>query len=84
MAGEYLPSLIILDVMMPDMSGLDVCRMLRKNRDTKYIKIIMLSARGQEKEKEEGFAAGADQYISKPFSYNELIQSINELIGSDT
>ena len=67
------PELVILDVMMPDISGLEVCRSIRKNPKTNGIKVIILSARGQEKEKEEGLRAGADRYITKPFDYAELI-----------
>ena len=78
---DHMPALIILDVMMGGMSGLDVCRMLKEDPQTKAIKIIMLSARGQIKEREEGLEAGADSYITKPFDYKELIKTIKELIG---
>ena len=77
---KYLPALLMLDVMMPDMSGLDVCRKLRENPKTKKIKIIMLSARGQEKEKADGMQAGADRYITKPFNYVELMTVVDELL----
>jgi len=83
LADEAQPSLIILDVMMPDLSGLDVCRLLREKSDTRDIPVIMLSARGQIKEKEEGLAAGADRYITKPFDYDDLILTIDELTGGD-
>ena len=78
---KYHPKLVILDVMMPGMSGLEVCSKLRNDPITKRIKIIMLSARGQVKEKEEGLKAGADRYITKPFDYADLIRVIRELIG---
>jgi DNA-binding response OmpR family regulator len=80
-ARNQRPALIILDVMMPDVSGLEVCRTLKKDPGTRGIKIIMLSARGQEKEKEEGLQAGADRYITKPFSYEELMREIEELLA---
>ena len=83
LAEETIPSLIILDVMMPDVSGLDVCRILRERQDTREIPIVMLSARGQLKEKDEGLTAGADRYITKPFDYDDLILTIGELIGGD-
>jgi signal transduction histidine kinase/ActR/RegA family two-component response regulator len=83
LAEEAQPSLIILDVMMPDLSGLDVCRMLRKKPATKKIPIVMLSARGQVKEREKGLAAGADRYITKPFDDDDLILTIGELTGGD-
>lgn len=76
------PEVIILDVMMPGMSGIEVCRKLRDNPKTKRIKIIMLSARGQEKEKEEGLKAGADRYVTKPFDYEELMSIVEKLLGN--
>ena len=78
---KHLPALVILDVMMPDMSGLEVCRSIRKNPKTSGIKVIILSARGQEREKEEGLKAGADRYITKPFDYQQLLETIGELIS---
>ncbi|MBN1293129.1 MAG: response regulator [Candidatus Latescibacteria bacterium] len=80
MVAEHKPSLILLDVMMPGMSGIEVCRKLRENPKTSGIKIIMLSARGQEKEKEEGMQAGADRYVTKPFNYHDLLDIIEELL----
>jgi len=77
---EYHPSVIILDVMLPDISGLEVCRKLKDDPKTKKIKIIILSARGQEKEKEEGLKAGADRYVTKPFDYVELMRIVEELL----
>ncbi|MFC1607828.1 ATP-binding protein [Candidatus Latescibacterota bacterium] len=81
MVEKHKPTLIILDVMMPDMSGIEVCRYLREQPGSHAIKIIMLSARGQEMEKEEGIKAGADRYITKPFNYSNLLETIEELIG---
>ena len=81
LATEHLPGLIILDVMMHGMSGLEVCRKLKSDPDTQDIKIIMLSARGQIREREEGLEAGADKYITKPFDYRELINNIVMLLG---
>lgn len=80
-AAEQLPGLIILDVMMYGMSGLEVCRKLKSDPDTQDIKIIMLSARGQMREREEGLEAGADKYITKPFDYRDLINNIVILLG---
>ena len=81
MVTEHKPDLIILDVMMPGISGLEVCRKLKKYPKTGSIKIIMISARGQLKEQEEGIKAGADRYISKPFDYEELIRTIEDIGG---
>jgi len=77
---KHTPALIVLDVMMSSLSGLDVCREIRKDPDTRDIKIIMLSARGQEREREAGLKAGADRYMTKPFDYKELIRAIEELL----
>jgi len=78
---KHRPLLVILDVMMPDMSGLEVCRILRNDHRYRGLKIIILSAKGQEKEKEEGIKAGADRYISKPFNYSNLLETIGELLS---
>ena len=80
---RHRPALIILDVMMKGMSGLEVCSRLKEDPETSGIQIIILSARGQTREQEEGLRAGADRYISKPFDYKELIKTIHELLGGD-
>ena len=66
------PTLAVLDVSMPGLSGIDVCRMLRADPATAGILIIMLTARVQEQDVEGGFSAGADDYVTKPFSPREL------------
>lgn len=83
MVTEHQPALIILDVMMRGLSGLEVCRMLKNNPRLKPIKIIILSAKGQTKECEEGLEAGADYYITKPFDYRELIKTIGHMLGME-
>jgi signal transduction histidine kinase len=80
-ARKQRPSLIILDVMLPDISGLEACRILKNDTETSGIKIIIISARGQDKEKEEGLRAGADRYITKPFSYEEVLREVAGLLG---
>ncbi len=77
---QQRPGLVILDVMMRGMSGLEVCRLLRANSRIEGIKIIILSAKGQQKEKKEGIEAGADRYITKPFEYKELLRQIKQLV----
>jgi len=67
------PDLVVLDVMMPDMSGLEVCQKLRANPETAWLPIIMLSARSQVEDKVEGFEAGADDYVLKPVAPKELL-----------
>lgn len=72
--------LVILDVMLPGLSGLDVCRALRGERATASLPIIMLTARVEEADRIKGFELGADDYVPKPFSPNELVARIRALI----
>ena len=80
MAENHSPDIIILDWMMPVMSGIEVCKTLRGNADTKNIPVIMLSARGEEGDKTLGLDIGADDYMSKPFSPKELIARIRAVL----
>ena len=81
-ASTELPDLIIMDVMMPgDMDGFEATRILKNNPETKAIAVIMLTARGQEADKEKGLKVGADDYFVKPFSPLELIEKVEEVIG---
>ena len=75
------PTLAVLDVSMPGLSGIDVCRMLRSDPATAGILIIMLTARVQEQDVEGGFSAGADDYVTKPFSPRELVSRIQALLS---
>ena len=72
MIDEHRPDLVIIDWMMPHMSGIDVCRTLRSRSETKRLPIIILSARGEEGDRTLGLDIGADDYISKPFSPREI------------
>ena len=75
------PTLAVLDVSMPGLSGIDVCRMLRASAATAGIMIIMLTARVQEQDVEGGFSAGADDYVTKPFSPRELVSRIQAVLS---
>lgn len=75
------PDLALLDIMMPGMSGLDVCRELRADPATCEVPIILLTARGQESDIETGFAVGADDYIAKPFSPRELASRVHAVLA---
>lgn len=75
-----LPDLVLLDWMLPGMSGIDFARILRRNERTRLIPIIMLTARTQEMDKVTGLEIGADDYITKPFSPRELIARINAVL----
>lgn len=76
MAEEKKPDLIILDIMLPGLNGLEICRQLRKNDDTADIPIIMLSAKSEELDKVLGLEIGADDYMTKPFSPRELVARV--------
>jgi DNA-binding response OmpR family regulator len=75
------PDLVVLDVMMPGMSGIDVCRELRASEATATLPIILLTARAQEGDVEVGFGAGADDYIVKPFSPRELVSRVEAVLA---
>ncbi len=78
--GDTLPELIILDLMLPDMDGLDVCKRIKQNDHTAQIPIIMLTAKGEESDKVIGLELGADDYVTKPFSPKELLARIKAVI----
>ena len=81
LAGELAPSLAVLDVMMPSLNGFEVTRRLREDPATREIPVILLTARAQESDVQEGFAAGADDYIRKPFSPRELSARVQAVLG---
>jgi two-component system phosphate regulon response regulator PhoB len=77
---EEVPDLLILDWMLPGVSGIELCRRLRSREETKSLPIIMLTARGEESERVRGLATGADDYIVKPFSIPELLARLRALL----
>jgi DNA-binding response OmpR family regulator len=79
--GEFGPELILLDVMMPRLSGYDVCQKVRENPAWAGIRIIMLSAKGRDVEVNKGMAVGADAYVTKPFSTKDLLARVAQLLG---
>jgi DNA-binding response OmpR family regulator len=79
---QVVPDLVLLDVMMPQTSGYEVCQAIRKRAEWRHIKIIMLSAKGRDAEVVKGLAMGADLYVTKPFSTRELMAKIDELLDS--
>ena len=79
--AEFNPDLILLDVMMPRMSGYDLCQSVRDDPDRHGIKIIMLSAKGRDVDVTKGIAIGADAYFTKPFSTKELTAKVQQLLG---
>lgn len=73
---KHCPSVILLDWMLPEMSGVDICKLIRSKPDIKNIPVIMLTAKGEEEDKIKGLSAGADDYVTKPFSVPELLARV--------
>ena len=77
---EFEPDLMLLDVMMPELSGIQLCRIARADPTIKHIPIIFLSARGEVEDRIKGLEAGAEDYVSKPFNTNELMLRISKML----
>jgi len=80
MAREKRPDLIVLDLMLPGMNGHEVCRALKGDPNTEVIPIVMLTAKGEPKERVKGLELGADDYVTKPFSPRELVLRVQALL----
>jgi DNA-binding response OmpR family regulator len=80
--GRARPDLVLLDVMMPRRDGFDVCQTVRANPDWAGVRIIMLTAKGRDIEREKGMALGADDYITKPFSTRDVLARIERVLGA--
>jgi two-component system phosphate regulon response regulator PhoB len=80
MVAEERPDLIVLDWMLPSVSGIEICRRLRARMDTRAIPILMLTARGEEGDRIRGLATGADDYVVKPFSLPELMARVKAIL----
>ncbi len=79
---SIIPDLFLLDIMMPDMNGYQVCEKLKANDKTKSIPVVMLTAKGQRGDAEQGLKVGADDYIIKPFDPYELGEQISEILNN--
>ncbi len=77
---DETPDLIILDWMLPNLSGIEICRQIRANADTRRLPIIMLTAKGEDTDRVRGLNTGADDYVVKPYSPNELIARVQALL----
>jgi DNA-binding response OmpR family regulator len=75
------PDLVLLDVMMPKIDGFSICKQIRANPEWQDMRIIMLTARGRDVEREKGLALGADDYITKPFSTKDAIARVEAVLG---
>lgn len=80
LAQGLRPDAVILDLMLPDISGKDVCKQLKHDERTRHVPVVMLTARGEEIDRIVGFELGADDYITKPFSVRELLLRINAVL----
>ncbi|PIQ84774.1 MAG: DNA-binding response regulator [Candidatus Omnitrophica bacterium CG11_big_fil_rev_8_21_14_0_20_63_9] len=80
LAQRELPDLITLDVMLPEQDGWEVCRLLRQDRRTQHIPVIMLTVKGEEADKVVGLELGADDYMTKPFSPKELVSRVKAIL----
>ncbi|MFT3672612.1 phosphate regulon transcriptional regulator PhoB [Aestuariivirga sp.] len=78
--SEEMPDLVLLDWMLPGLSGIEVCRMLRARAETQALPVIMLTARGEEAERVRGLSTGADDYIVKPFSVPEVMARVRSIL----
>lgn len=79
-ARTFLPDLVILDVMMPELNGIQICRMLRADPALKHVPIIFLTAKAEEGDRIQGLENGADDYVSKPFSTKELVLRVQSIL----
>ncbi len=81
LAESFRPDIVVLDVMMPHRSGFEVCQKIRENPVLGDVKIVMLTAKGRDVEKEKGLYLGANAYITKPFSTKELMNTVRGLLS---
>lgn len=77
---RHKPDLALMDVMLPVLSGIEVCRQLKEQEQYCQLKIILLTAKGRKKDKQDGLAAGADAYVTKPFSTQKLLLAVDNLL----
>ena len=79
---EFRPELIVLDVMLPKLNGHQVCAMLKRDAELKTIPVLMLTAKAQRKDQDEGLQSGADAFLTKPFQLEELLGQVRRLLDS--
>ena len=80
--AEFLPDLVLLDVMLPRRNGFEVCQQIRGSPEWRDMKVVMLTAKGRDTEMQKGLALGADAYITKPFATKELVARVKELLDT--
>jgi DNA-binding response OmpR family regulator len=79
--GKFKPDLILLDVMLPHISGFEICQYIKESPEWQSVKVILLTAKGREVDVAKGLALGADDYITKPFSTKELVLKVQEMLN---
>ena len=80
-ARRERPDLIFLDILLPQVDGIEVCRAVKSSEELRSIPVIMLTAKSQEIDREEAFAAGADEYMTKPFSPSRAVERVDAFLG---
>ncbi|SRR5574343_31957 len=80
-AEKEKPNMVVLDIMMPDIDGYEVCKQIKANASLEHTKIIFLSAKSRQEDIDKGLAMGADQYVTKPFSTKQIMQEIINLLN---
>ena len=80
--GRQPADLVLLDVMMPELDGFEVCQRIRANPAWRATKIVMLTAKGRDVERDKGMALGADAYVTKPFSTRDLVAKVKQMLGA--
>jgi two-component system phosphate regulon response regulator PhoB len=80
LASQQAPDLVILDLMLPDMAGTEVCKQLKANPKTRHVPVLMLTAKGEEIDRVLGFELGAEDYVTKPFSVRELMLRVQAIL----
>jgi len=83
LAESFRPDVVVLDVMMPERSGFEVCQKIRENPILRDVKIIMLTAKGRDAERDRGLNLGANAYLTKPFSTKELMRTVRGLLPDE-
>lgn len=78
---DECPDLVLLDVMMPNENGFEVCQRIRKTPEWRHVKIILLTAKGRDIDQQKGMAMGADDYLTKPFATQEVVATVKSLLA---
>ena len=83
LVDKQVPHLVLLDIMMPDVDGYEICRHIKSSKKLKAIKVVFMSAKSREADIQKGYDLGASLYITKPFSTREMMKQINTLMSGD-